>query len=40
VKLTDRSPTGNTARVEEPGLTLVQAFPYSGPLEDVRLEKQ
>ena len=27
-------------RVEEPGLTLIQAFPYSGPLEDVKLKKQ
>jgi peptide/nickel transport system substrate-binding protein len=26
-------------RVEEPGLTLIQAFPYSAPLEDVRLKK-
>jgi len=26
-------------RVEEPGLTLLPAFPYSGPLEDVRLKK-
>jgi len=26
-------------RVEEPGLTLIPAFPYSGPLEDVRLKK-
>jgi peptide/nickel transport system substrate-binding protein len=25
-------------RVEEAGLTLIQAFPYSGPLEDVRLK--
>jgi peptide/nickel transport system substrate-binding protein len=27
-------------RVEEPGLTLIQSFPYSAPLEDVRLKKQ
>jgi hypothetical protein len=27
-------------RVEESGLTLIQSFPYSGPLEDVRLKKQ
>jgi len=27
-------------RVEESGLTLIPAFPYSGPLEDVRLKKQ
>ena len=26
-------------RLEEPGLTLIPAFPYSGPLEDVRLKK-
>jgi hypothetical protein len=26
-------------RVEEPGLALLPAFPYSGPLEDVRLRK-
>jgi peptide/nickel transport system substrate-binding protein len=26
-------------RVEEPGLTLIQAFPYSAPLEDVRLKR-
>jgi len=26
-------------RVEEPGLMLLQAFPYSAPLEDVRLKK-
>jgi peptide/nickel transport system substrate-binding protein len=26
-------------RVEEAGLTLIPAFPYSGPLEDVRLKK-
>jgi len=26
-------------RVEEAGLTLITAFPYSGPLEDVRLKK-
>jgi len=26
-------------RVEEAGLSLIQAFPYSGPLEDVRLRK-
>ena len=26
-------------RAEEPGLTLIPAFPYSGPLEDVRLKK-
>ena len=26
-------------RVEEPGLNLIQAFPYSAPLEDVRLKK-
>jgi hypothetical protein len=25
--------------VEEAGLTLIPAFPYSGPLEDVRLKK-
>ena len=25
-------------RVEEPGLTLIQSFPYSAPLEDVRLK--
>jgi peptide/nickel transport system substrate-binding protein len=25
-------------RVEEPGLTLIPSFPYSGPLEDVRLK--
>jgi peptide/nickel transport system substrate-binding protein len=27
-------------RVEEAGLTLIQSFPYSAPLEDVRLKKQ
>src|SRR5438105_2341565 len=27
-------------RVEESGLTLIQSFPYSAPLEDVRLKKQ
>ena len=27
-------------RVEESGLTLIPAFPYSGPLEDVRLKKE
>jgi peptide/nickel transport system substrate-binding protein len=27
-------------RVEEPGLTLIQSFPYSAPLEDVRLKRQ
>jgi len=27
-------------RVEEPALTLIQAFPYSAPLEDVRLKRQ
>ncbi len=26
-------------RVEEAELTLIPAFPYSGPLEDVRLKK-
>jgi len=26
-------------RVEEAGLTLIQAFPYSGPLEDVKLKR-
>jgi peptide/nickel transport system substrate-binding protein len=26
-------------RLEEPGLTLLPAFPYSGPLEDVRLKR-
>jgi hypothetical protein len=26
-------------RVEEPGLTLIRAFPYSGPLEDVKLKR-
>jgi ABC-type transport system substrate-binding protein len=25
-------------RVEEPALTLIQSFPYSAPLEDVRLK--
>jgi peptide/nickel transport system substrate-binding protein len=28
------------SRVEESGLTLIQSFPYSGPLEDMRLKKQ
>jgi ABC-type transport system substrate-binding protein len=27
-------------RVEEAGLTLIQSFPYSAPLEEVRLKKQ
>ena len=27
-------------RVEEPALTLIPAFPYSAPYEDVRLKKQ
>jgi len=27
-------------RVEESALTLIQAFPYSAPLEDVRLKRQ
>ena len=26
-------------RVEEPGLSLIPAFPYSAPLEDLRLKK-
>jgi hypothetical protein len=26
-------------RVEEPRFTLIRAFPYSAPLEDVRLKK-
>ncbi|HEX2439490.1 MAG TPA: hypothetical protein VHT71_14370, partial [Methylomirabilota bacterium] len=26
-------------RVEEAGLALIQAFPYSAPLEDVKLKK-
>ena len=27
-------------RVEESGLALIQSFPYSAPLEEVRLKKQ
>jgi peptide/nickel transport system substrate-binding protein len=27
-------------RVEEPGLTLIQAFPYTAPFEEVRLKRQ
>jgi ABC-type transport system substrate-binding protein len=27
-------------RVEEAGLTLIQSFPYSAPLEELRLKKQ
>jgi hypothetical protein len=27
-------------RVKEVGLTLIQSFPYSAPLEEVRLKKQ
>ena len=26
-------------RMEEAGLTLIPAFPYSGPLEDLRLKR-
>jgi hypothetical protein len=26
-------------RVEEPALSLIQSYPYSGPFEEVRLKK-
>lgn len=36
----DADPSARMARgVQEPGLTLLPEFPYSGPLDDVRLKK-
>jgi peptide/nickel transport system substrate-binding protein len=32
-------PSGVGSRVEEPGLMLINPFPWAAPLEDVRLKK-
>ena len=32
-------PSGVGPRVEEPGLMLINSYPWSAPLEDVRLKK-